>query len=230
MQLRSLLFPVLFLTGTLSGFASSFPADSARFSVGLTGGTLGYGAEGAWRYNRRWQFRLSFTRIGYRKPFDVDANKQSSFHLKPLVRMNLLQAGANWTPFRKSSFYLTGGIGVQIDPSYTVSGNTLTGLHVDAINISPEEFGQARLSLRWWSIVPHLGLGFGRAVPKKRVGVGFEMGCHYLGSPKISFWTDGLVESTTLPDQIPKIEHNMRNYSYLPYLMLYVRYRLPDRN
>jgi hypothetical protein len=230
MQLRSILLFVLCWSGTLSSFAVHFPGDSARFSAGLAGGTLGYGVEGAWRLNHRWQFRLGFTRVAYKKPFDVDANKESTFHLQPLVRMNLLHAGANWVPFRKSSFYLTGGLALQIDPSYSVSGNTLTGLHVDAINISPEEFGQARLSLKWWPVIPHLGLGFGRAVPKKRIGVSFEMGCHYLGSPKINFWTDGLVESTTLPDQIPKIEHNMWNYSYLPYLMLYVRYRLPDRN
>ena len=36
------------------------------------------------------------------------------------------------------------------------------------------------------SVKPYLGLGFGRAVPKSRVGVSFEIGAFYQGTPKIT--------------------------------------------
>ncbi len=223
------LLVLLLCTVGMSAFATpTIDPPSRKFSLGLLGGTLGYGAEVGYspRERSNWQFRLGFTHVGYKKPFDVDVNDDSKLHLSPLVRMNLLQVHADWFPFSRSSFHLTGGLGYQVNPSYAVLGTSDTGLILDDIDIKPEDFGEVQLKLRWWQVTPHLGLGVGRAVPKNRIGVGFELGCYYLGSPKIDFSTTGLLDATTLPDQIPQIEHNMRNYSFLPYLLFSLKYRL----
>ncbi len=228
MKLRYLLPAFIISCISLQAQASIDPPG--KFSFGILGGTLGYGGEfGYRRYDdSRWQFRLGFTHIGYSKPFNVEINKDSKARLSPLVRMNLAQIKADYHPFARSSFRITGGLGIQIKPQYAVLGDSDTGLIIDDINIKPEDLGEVELRLNWWTVTPHLGIGVGRAVPRKRVGLGLEAGCYYLGSPKIDFWTNGLLDATTLPDQIPKIERNMRNYSYLPYLLLSVRVRLGE--
>lgn len=228
MNLRYLLPIIIFFLSGLEAQASIDPPG--KFSFGVLGGTLGYGGEFGYRNsdNSHWQFRLGYTHIGYKKPFNIKINDDTKAHFKPLVRMNLAQLKADYHPSLRSSFRITGGIAYQIKPSYSVLGNSSTGLIIDDINIKPEDLGQVELRLNWWKVTPHLGIGVGRAVPRKRVGGGFELGCYYLGSPKIDFWTDGLLDATTIPDQIPKIEHNMRNYSFLPYLLVSLRVRLGD--
>jgi ribosomal protein L30/L7E len=36
------------------------------------------------------------------------------------------------------------------------------------------------------SVKPYLGIGFGRAIPKRRVGLNFEIGAYYHGTPKLT--------------------------------------------
>ena len=228
MKLRYLLPATIFFLLSSQVQASIDPPG--KFSFGVLGGTLGYGGEFGYRYSddSHWQFRLGYTHIGYKKPFNVEINKNTKAQFSPLVRMNLAQIKADYHPSLHSSFRITGGIAYQINPRYSVLGSSETGLVIDDINIKPEDLGQVEIRLKWWKLTPHLGIGVGRAVPRKRVGAGFELGCYYLGSPKIDFWTNGLLDETTIPDQIPKIEHNMRNYSFLPYLLVSLRVRLGD--
>lgn len=44
---------------------------------------------------------------------------------------------------------------------------------------------QARAYLKVNGFKPYLGIGFGRAIPKKRVGVAFDLGVQFWGTPKI---------------------------------------------
>ncbi len=67
-------------------------------------------------------------------------------------------------------------------------------------------------------------MGFGRAVPKKRIGAGIEIGCFYQGQPKVSVQATGLIQKTDT--QSKTIEENIKNYSFFPLIKFKISIKL----
>jgi len=53
------------------------------------------------------------------------------------------------------------------------------------ITPNPEDHGYVEASVKVKKFRPYLGLGFGRAVPKNRIGCQFDMGVQFWGSPEV---------------------------------------------
>lgn len=164
--------------------------------------------------------------IAYHKPIRVSVSKESYLDVTPDFMIGLVQAGVNWRPFRGSSFFLAGGVGYTWHPYVGVVATTDTKLKLDGLELTPEDVGTVDLNIRWQSVLGYVGWGFGRSIPRKRIGLGVEMGVYYLGKPRVSLNYEGFLETTTLDQQVPIVAHNLRNYRYLPTLNLRVAYRL----
>lgn len=52
-------------------------------------------------------------------------------------------------------------------------------------NLMPDDNGNANAYIKVNNIRPYVGLGFGRAVPKSRVGFQFDLGAQFWGNPKV---------------------------------------------
>ncbi len=92
--------------------------------------------------------------------------------------------------------------------------------------MTPEDVGTINLGVRWHPVIGYAGWGFGRAIPRRRFGVGFEMGVYYLGRPTVQLDYEGFLETTNLSEQVPIVERNLSNYRYLPALSLTLSYVL----
>lgn len=64
--------------------------------------------------------------------------------------------------FRKAISANLGGYNLELDENYNVQGD-----------------------IRCKNVRPYLGLGFGRLVPKNRLGMRFELGCQFMGKLKV---------------------------------------------
>ena len=64
--------------------------------------------------------------------------------------------------FRKAVTANLGGYNLELDENYNVQGD-----------------------IRCKNVRPYLGLGFGRLVPKNRIGMRFELGCQFMGKLKV---------------------------------------------
>jgi len=164
--------------------------------------------------------------IAYRKPIQIETAPNSFLTVDPDFMIGIAQAGLNWHPFRRGSFFLSGGVGYSWHPHLGVVATADTKLNLGGLELTPEDVGTIDLAIRWSPVVGYVGWGFGRAIPRKRVGVGFEMGVFYLGKPRIDLKYEGFLETTNLSEQIPVVERNLRHYRYLPTLNLRVGYRL----
>ncbi len=51
--------------------------------------------------------------------------------------------------------------------------------------LTPDSKGNVNAQIKVNSFRPYLGIGFGRAIPKHRLGFQMELGCQFWGSPKI---------------------------------------------
>jgi len=64
--------------------------------------------------------------------------------------------------------------------------NNIIGVELGNYLLTPDENGNVNAEIKTASFKPYLGIGFGRAVPKKnRLGFMFELGCQFWGSPKL---------------------------------------------
>ena len=71
------------------------------------------------------------------------------------------------------------------------------GLLLGDYFLAPDEDGNLDARIRVSGFRPYLGLGFGRAVPRKRIGCQFDLGVQFWGSPKV------VVNGETLqPDRV----------------------------
>ena len=98
-------------------------------------------------------------------------------------------------PFKSSSFHITAG--AYFGSSAIIKAyNKEDGLLQDIADYNATHPGQeiGYEEIKTASFKPYVGLGFGRAVPKKRIGFMFEAGVQFWGSPKLYCNGDRLTE------------------------------------
>lgn len=59
------------------------------------------------------------------------------------------------------------------------------GIKLGDYLLTPDENGNARATLNTKKFKPYVGLGFGRAIPKKRVNFKFDLGAMFWGTPDV---------------------------------------------
>jgi hypothetical protein len=75
------------------------------------------------------------------------------------------------------------------DPSYAayIAGQEMIGAKIGKYFFTPDpaDKGNVEANIKVKGFRPYLGLGFGRAVPKKRIGCQFDLGVQFWGKPEI---------------------------------------------
>jgi hypothetical protein len=128
----------------------------------------------------------------------------------------------DYHPFR-NAFRLTVG-GAYMLTEVNTSIRLKDGLVQGGITVPAEKIGKVTADLSYNNIAPYFGIGFGRAVPKKRIGFGFEMGTFYVGAPTLDFKATGLLEPTST--QGTTIQENLKDYACLPQLTFNITFRI----
>ena len=109
----------------------------------------------------------------------------------------------DWYPFRTSSFHATAGFFIGRGSVVEVTnkkafikdgydaGIELGDASADVnhgmsrYTLKPDETGNLKVEAKVNGFKPYLGVGFGRAVPKGRVGVQFDFGVQFWGKPEV---------------------------------------------
>jgi hypothetical protein len=163
-------------------------------------------------------------KIGYNY-FDLVYN-----NLAPILKAAKLPAGvqgeatlalsqfaftAEWTPTRSKNVRLAlGGV-------YYVA-NRITGkivytnsIALNDMVLSPAEVGTMTMTYSTASkISPYFGIGFGRTVPKKRVGLSLDLGAIQKGAPVIGIEATGLLKSNDA--NAPILTRNLEKFQWHP--------------
>lgn len=107
-------------------------------------------------------------------------------------------------PFaNSSSFFVTAGLSFGGSDLIKVNGKLdeqfrqeleqgkKIGVSIGDYDIPVDENGEIHGGVKVNSVRPYLGLGFGRLIPKKRVGFRFELGAQFEGKPTVYYTEDG---------------------------------------
>jgi hypothetical protein len=141
------------------------------------------------------------------------------------INMSILGLSAEYFPFKKSSFKVFGGasyiekgdLSVTVAPTSTYTfGSTV---------FTPDQIGDVSLKVDYGkSIAPFAGIGFGRSIPKNRIGLGFEIGTYYTKSPVVTLI--GKERLSSMSEQQTTVQKNMKDWQYWPIMNLRVAIRL----
>lgn len=206
----------------------TLPDQSITFQAGILGPGLFYNR--VLSKPKRLMLRVGGQYIAYRKPVQIQTAPDSYLTVDPDFMIGTAQAGVTWNPFRKGSFFVAAGLAYTWHPDLRFVITANDKLNLGGLELTPEDVGIVNLGVRWHPVVGYVGWGFGRSLPRKRIGVGVEMGVYYLGRPTVQLDYVGFLETTNLSEQVPVVERNLSNYRYLPSLNLTVSYRLGRAN
>lgn len=194
-----------------------------KIAVGVYGGTTGVGVDVV-RNLSKFNVGLSFSYL------KVDNFKQQVTIQGELMDAELSMASLNvniygeYLPFKKSSFKLFGGLAFIPQNQVEVKAKYANPISIGEIVFTQDDIGEIYFNGDWAKFAPFFGLGFGRAVPKRKIGFGMDLGVYYMGSPNVTFTgTEMFDQLVTQQEQLKK---NLEGYSWLPILRFRLSYRI----
>jgi len=200
-----------------------------RHSLAVSGGVIGYGGEYAYNLNKNLNLRLGanfFTLGEYNTVYTLDDRDVNVTANADIFNLDFL---IEYLPFSKSSFKLVFGGAYLNNFSGTGTVGLADTLFFGEVPINPEDAGSFEVQLdysNFGGLAPYVGFGFGRAVPKRRVGFGFELGTYYIGSPKVIMQATEIFEPTANEMEQQKLEDAFSSFTWLPSMKFKLTVRL----
>jgi hypothetical protein len=215
---------------------SLFLPKKKGISIGILGTTNGLGLQISRQIGHKNKLALKLSGTYFLYPIKnllvtIDGKNiyffgNSLFGTKLLVNGEIQLGSANlmldYHPF-KNAFKISTGFALLFSQLNFIA-TPRDSLKQGDISIAPEEQGNIYYGLKTQLACPYLGIGLGRAIPKKRVNLNFEIGVYYVGAPKLNFKTTGMLEPTSLEEA--KLKDNIKNYQLLPVISLTLNIKL----
>ena len=207
-------------------------------SVGVSAGTTGIGVDVATPVTPHFAIRggVSFM-PGIKISTDVDVELNdpdlgsypSMLDLKGSMSRASGELLVNYYPFLSSSFFVTAGAYFGGSKLVKITGHSdelkeyvnvggKAGIVIGDQTIPVDKDGNIAGGLKAAGFRPYLGVGFGRAVPKKRIGVQFELGVQFHGTPKV--YTDAGILGSTSTDGDDSFTKNVDKLTVYPVMKL----------
>jgi hypothetical protein len=215
-------------TATTSVATVATPSSKKGLGFGLNLSTNGIGGQLAYSFFKsgKLMLRLEGRYLAYQQKKIKYNVSGANLLIDGKAEIGSVGAMVDYHPFSKSSFKLVVG--------YAMLLNQINGLayttdyyKLNDIIISPEVIGGFDLGINI-NQGAYLGLGFGRAVPKKRFGMSLEVGAYYIGKPTVTFKASGMLAPSTSQESV--IGNNMSGYNWLPMLNIGLNFRLGKIN
>lgn len=212
-----------------------------RLSVGVSASTLGIGIDASTTFNRYLMLRAGvdiMPGITIDTDVDVDLNvngldkSSTSVNVEGGLQRTQASLLLNVYPFKRSSFFVTGGAyfggsklvkikghSQELKDLYEQYGDQV-GIIIGDYKLPIDENGNVTGGLKVNGFRPYLGLGFGRAVPYKRIGFMVELGAQFHGPRKVYSATgdvDNLLDQTDGDDDFTKAIDDLKVYPVLKF-------------
>lgn len=175
--------------------ANSNFLDKNRFGLGANISTNGIGAQLAYSIMKR---NILIASVEGRYYYSEIKDREVIFQQTPMLVNGYIKRGSigflvDYHSFG-NSFKLTTGFAILLNEVNNVAKLRDSSVQGN-INISPDEVGSINIGCNI-KPSPYFGIGFGKSVPKKRVGFSFEIGIYYTGIPNVTYETTKLLEPT----------------------------------
>ncbi len=219
-----------------------------RLAIGVSASTTGIGFDASTTFNRYFMLRagLDFMpNVTINEEVEVDVARNTSYgdsyysdvEVEGTIKRMQGSLLLNIYPFKRSSFFISGGAYFGGDDIVKVKGHSQelkdlydqyggqAGILIGDYKLPIDKNGNVAGSIRVSGVRPYVGLGMGRAVPHKRIGFMFEMGVQFHGTPKVYSSTGDLNEFISATDSDDDFSEIMEKLTVYPV----IKFRLCGR-
>lgn len=209
--MKKILMTLLLVAGLTSANAQTEFGYFNHLAVGVGVGTPGISFEVAAPVTKWAAVRLGLNVMPALKvTSDVDIDERIDLDNGQSLYFDKMQAEASFSrttvdlmadvyPFG-GTFFVSAGLSFAGGKLATISGHSddvqkyyqqypqfaeELNVLIDEYRIPIDRNGDIHGGVKVASVRPYLGIGFGRAVPKKRFGVRFDLGVYFHGKPKV---------------------------------------------
>lgn len=209
------------------GLEAKAQIDTARKSSGqqtsiqLNLGTQGIGAELIHGLSSQFAIRAGANIIPIKAN---DIFKFDDFKSKTNASADFynVHALADFSPF--AGFRLVGGVAYFFKAEGNINIRPSDDYTYGDIVLNEEQIGHVDLNVDWKGVAPYFGIALGRAIPKKKFNVNFDLGTYYLTKPKTDIIGTGLLKGNS--SQSAQLQSNLQDYRWLPVVQLNFNFKL----
>ncbi len=210
---------------SVSLMAFTGAAQASGFALGGKVGTLGLGVEGTFSVTPHINLRADVSGMTYDQSDDYAGNGYN-------IDLDVLVGGlvVDVHPF-KGGFHVSGGL--------YANGTDLTGqaddqpfYNINGVSYPKSAVGTLKADIGFNSAAPYLGVGWGNAADKdKRLGLNFDLGVLYQGSPEVTLSSEGgsLSNDPTFQQELKNeeqdFEDDIKNFKFYPVAAFGLSYR-----
>lgn len=193
-------------------------------ALAISGGTTGIGFEYARYLTRKMTLRLRYNNLDVENyeinDFQLD---EQSVDIIATLKNKSYDFLLEYRPFN-TSFKLVFGAGYFTDFAFSGNLSFDSEQKVGDITLTKEDFGDIKIDAKWTnSFAPYLGLGFGRAIPKKRLGLALEVGGYFIGEPEATLIGTRLLTPTEEENR-ETIKEGFSKLTIIPNIQLKLAY------
>ena len=196
--------------------------NSIAVYAGLPGYGIGYGR----KLNDHFTARVNYSTFTLSQ--DIENLEFSNREVNATVDFDYQAVDLffDYLPSKKSSFKFVVGASYLSNMEASFLLAAASGETFGDITIPAEDIGDIAINAKWSGVAPYVAMGFGRTVPKHRVGFGFEIGGHFLGKSDFTFnATKSLVALNETEAESKDFEKFIDAITFLPTLKFHLAYK-----
>ena len=184
-------------------------------AIAVSFGSPGIGIEFARKLTRKLTARVAYHTFSLKdyETKDVSVGNDQVTILGNL-ETQVWDFGGEYLPFSKSSFKLTFGLGILSNVNLNAKVLYQEDITYGDVTVTAANVGHVLIDSKWSGAAPFLGIGFGRAVPKNRIGLSFEFGTYFANSPTLSLDATKLLAPTK--DQEANLQTAFETLTFIP--------------
>ncbi len=220
---------LIFLFSTLfwSQVSSSNQSDSLfgrRIGISAQAGSLGIGGSFNLRISKKIELSLSYSLL------DISTKLETSFDGQAVDltinnRNNYSSFIVNLYPSIHSSFHFLMGA-IFSKNEFPINAVSRDSQSYQKIIFSPEQLGKLDFTFKGSEIMPVLGIGFGRTIPKNRLGIGLDLGAAYLGKLTSSISANKAFEPAANSNNEKVLNDAFSTINWYPFLQMKINFKI----
>lgn len=163
-----------------------------NWALSIGAGTLGFGGTINKKISNHFTVNLGYYKGNLNQSAETTFGKDK-VSIDANIKVGAALLLLDYHPSLNSSFRFTFGAAYNFnnyDVDITPKGDQSYGLIV----YNSDQVGKINFDIKGANVAPYLGIGFGNAVPKRRIGVGLDLGAFYHGNPQTKLSATGSFE------------------------------------
>ncbi|MEE9407037.1 MAG: hypothetical protein V3V28_03060 [Polaribacter sp.] len=200
--------------------------STRKNAIGVSFGTSGLGFNYARKFNSKLNAFITYHSLTI-KDKELDASSfldNDDVDFLGKAKSTIIDLGAEYLPFKNSSFKLAFGVGFLNDVSIDGLITYKEDIQLGAVTVSKQDVGKVVINSKWSGAVPFIGIGFGRAIPKNKLGFGIDIGTYFTKTPEVTLTADKLFAPTQ--DELSNLQDAFSTLTFIPRIQFRLTYKL----